>query len=232
MSVTTIIRQALRTDEDTGAAAAAWAVHRRKLAELSATSAPLCRKRDELSVLVDRAEVIRRQLTEAVQVLKSTHADAMNGDATDAAVTTAERTVSTLRSQLTDIAPKAEVAALALERTTVKIGEITRAVEAWQRQAPTLQHAVLRERMAAMAPAHQAALDAYLDSLVELAGIASAADSLVPKGAGLAHSHSGFLMGVVFPAPEHAAYAGQGAPRDITLIARQRAAEILAQLNV
>jgi len=110
--------------------------------------------------------------------------------------------------------------------------EITRAVEAWQRQAPTLQHAVLRERMAAMAPAHQAALDAYLDSLVELAGIASAADSLVPKGAGLAHSHSGFLMGVVFPAPEHAAYAGQGAPRDITLIARQRAAEILAQLNV
>jgi hypothetical protein len=92
-------------------------------------------------------------------------------------------------------------------------------------------YGVLRERLAAAAPQFQAALDGYLDALLEVAGIATACDTLMTRVPGAPSSGSGFLWNFAFPAPEHSSFAGMAAPRDISQAARQRAAEILAQLD-
>ena len=188
-------------------AADAWRAYNRKLSELADAQAPLCKKREEHSALVDRVTAIRAQLADAIEALKSARADALNGDATEAAVKTAEHAVATFRSQLAELEPRAEVAALALSRITLKIDAISGSVMDVQRQAPRLRQDVLLEKMTERAAAFNGSLETFLEQYVELAAMARAHDELCNVSPGSTGVRSGHMFELAIPLPAHRSYS-------------------------
>jgi hypothetical protein len=228
-AVANLIRRLAETPPATPAADA-YRDNRRQLADLGRASVPLTVLRDGHSRKIDAAGSARAELDALRDRILNARAAALNNEPGDD-VASLERQEAALVNRLGTVSRDAAVATRALESTMARITAITTQVATLQEEGKVLLHGALREKLAQLAPAYQTAADNYLDALLEIAATASAADELQKHSGWLKASGSGWLYEVRLPSPDHPAYGDIAAPRNLTVAATQRAAEILAQFD-